>query len=364
MSAEEGRAMSKERAEHARRRFLIDAGLATVGACASVLAAAKSVAAQESTPADDRCATFKAPLSEVEGKVAFITGGSSGVGLGIARAFAAAGMKIAVGYRTKKHLDEAMKYFVGAGQRVHAINIDVTDRSSMEQAAAETVKVFGKVHVLVNNAGIAGFASLKDTSYEDWSWMMDVNVNGVFNGVHSFLPRILSHGEGGHVIATSSMNGLIGVPGLACYTTSKFAVVGMMEALRAELDPRQIGVSAFCPSLVVSRFPSSSRNRPIGLPETSFNKGAEMLSAARAMADPKVAMDPLMAGQCVLRGMRNNDLYIFTHPGFEQILRRRSEALLASSPRARSAPSEIAYPPPLDESIYRTAMDWKQCAKI
>lgn len=273
-------------------------------------------------------------MTDVEGKVAFITGGSSGIGLGIARVFADAGMKVAIGYRTKEHLEESMAWFEQAGGAVHAINVDVTDRPGMERAAEETVQVFGKVHVLVNNAGVVHPSPLSNTTYDDWDWIMDVNLNGVFNGVHAFLPHIRAHGQGGHITTTASIMGLFFAGrGQVAYTASKFAVVGMMEALRAELADTNIGVSVFCPGLVSSNIMDSGRNRPPDLASTRFKVDPELAALERAARqNPEFAMDSLEAGQLLLRGMRNNDLYILTHPEYEQIMRERSEALIASIP--------------------------------
>jgi NAD(P)-dependent dehydrogenase (short-subunit alcohol dehydrogenase family) len=276
----------------------------------------------------------KTPMEEVEGKVAFITGGSSGIGLGMARAFADAGMKVVIGYRTKEHLDAAMKYLESAGDRVRALNVDVTDRPGMEKAAEETVRMFGKVHVLVNNAGIGIGVSLSSATYDDWDWVMSVNLDGVFNGVHCFLKRIKAHGEGGQMVTTSSMHGLIVNENVGIYSTSKFAAVGMMEVLRAELTDMNIGVSVFCPGLVSTNFMDSDRNRPVNLSDTGLKQDPKLL-ATRQETMKKIfsmGMDPLEAGRLVLRGIRNNDLYILTHPEFEQGIRDRNEALIASIP--------------------------------
>ena len=160
-----------------RRGFLGTAALATAAtATAGLIAGCRAVATAAEASAS--CADVPAPMREVEGKVAFITGGDSGIGLGIARAFTDAGMKVVITYRTRSHLDEAMKLLAGAGDRVHAINLDVTDRAAIEKAAAETIQVFGKVHVLVNNAGVAVIGGLSRASYEDWDWAMSVNAGG------------------------------------------------------------------------------------------------------------------------------------------------------------------------------------------
>lgn len=312
------------------------------------------------------CPDLKIPMREVAGRVAFITGGSSGIGLGVARAFAEAGMKVVIGYRTKNHLDAAMKYLENAGDRVHAISIDVTDRLAMEKAAAESERVFGKIHVLVNNAGVVQHAPISSTTYDDWDWQMAVNLDGVFNGVHVFLPRIQMHGEGGQIISTASILGLFTGARSAVYSASKYAVVGFMESLRAELSETSIGVSIFCPGLVTSNIQDSPRNRPSTLARTEFKPDAQTQAEEKVLrSDPERAMDPFEAGRLVLRGMRNNDLYILTHPEFEEIIRARNDALIASIPRdlhptqARSEMAQAGFA----KSIYTTERDRKRCAQ-
>ena len=274
------------------------------------------------------------PMKEVKGKVAFVTGGSSGIGLGIVRAFLEAGMNVAFTYRTESHLDAAMKYLAPAGDRVHPLNVDVTDRTGMEKAAVKTVELFGKVHVLVNNAGVGIGAPMSSATYDDWDWAMSVNLDGVFNGVHAFLKWIKTHGEGGQIVSTASMHGLVANGSAGIYSTAKFAVVGMMEALRAELTGTNIGVSVFCPGLVKTNFMDSKRNRPESLSDTGSEPDPRV-HAERQETIKRIfsaGMDPLEAGQLVLRGIRKNDLYILTHPEFEQGIRDRNEALLASIP--------------------------------
>ncbi len=343
---------------YARRKFLIKAILA-----AAVTHPVKVASRETPRAAPEDCLNAKAPMAIVEGKVAFITGGSSGIGLGIARAFNAAGMKIVIGYRTKSHLEEAMRYFKTVPNRVHAIRVDVTDRPSLEQAAAETVRVFGKVHVLVNNAGVVLPPTLSNTSYQDWDWLLNVNLNGPFNGVRAFLPFIQSHGEGGQIITTSSVMGLFAVSSSGAYTASKFAVVGMMEALRAELAETNVGTSVFCPGLVDSNIEESSlQNRPAN---STVEDNPELVERMRQLRkDRELSMDPLEAGRWVLRGMRNNDLYIFTHPEYEQALEDRNEALLGSIPRDVS-PSEKRMSDVragFKRSIYTTERDRRLCA--
>src|SRR5580704_12699548 len=354
----------------ARRGFLGTAALATAAMSVAGIAADRAVAA--AAPAAGNCPAVPAPMRDVAGKVAFITGGDSGIGLGIARAFTDAGMNVVITYRTRSHLDDAMKLLAGAADRVHAINLDVTDRAGMEKAAAETIQVFGKVHVLVNNAGVAVIGGLSHASYEDWDWAMSVNAGGVFNGVRSFLPRIQAQGEGGQIVAVSSLAGLLGHAPAGVYTASKFAVVGMMEALRAELADTNIGVSVFCPGIVNTNIGSSARNRPAGAaPAAKMDPGfkmdpAMMAQMQKAMSEShgvSPAMDPLDAGQRVLRGVRNNDLYVLTTPEFAPEFAARGEAIVASVPTdiSVSQPREMMGRMILGKTPYAAERDRRRC---
>jgi NAD(P)-dependent dehydrogenase (short-subunit alcohol dehydrogenase family) len=351
----------------ARRRFLEGTALAAAGTSAALMPGLRAAAAEAAAPAS--CGPSNAPMRDVEGKVAFITGGNSGIGLGIARAFIDAGMKVAITYRTQSHLDEAMKYLQSAGNRVHAINLDVTDRPAMEKAAAETIKVFQKVHVVVNNAGVGVIGGLSTATYDDFDWGMSVNVAGVFNGIHAFLPRIREHGEGGQIIATSSLAGLLGHGPAGVYTASKFAVVGMMEALRAELDGTNIGVSVFCPGIVNTNIGSSARNRPSSLPDAGFKPDPKMMEQMRAamkdMRGPPPGMDALEAGQRVLSGMRSNDLYILTTPEFEKEFQARGEAIVASVPTDVTLPAgrEQMGRMILGKQVYAAERDRRRCER-
>lgn len=276
-------------------------------------------------------------MKDVEGKVAFITGGGSGMGLGMAQAFTAAGMKVVIADLRQDHIDEAMRVLARAGGSVHPIRIDVADRAAMASAAVETEKVFGKVHVLVNNAAVGIIGPMVDATYADWDWALGVNIGGVVNGVVEFLPKIRAHGEGGHIVSTASMAGLFphtnGFAGI--YNATKCAVVGMMESLRPELAPLGIGVSAFCPGLVRTNIHEFERLRPERYAASGYVMRAEEAAAREAFMKTKVlpaGMDPVEVGERVLRGIRNNDLYILSHVEYEQGVRDRFEAILASFP--------------------------------
>src|SRR5262245_58687467 len=215
------------------------------------------------------------PMQDVEGRVAFITGGGSGVGLGMARAFVAAGMKVAVADVRADHLEDAT---AGLGGDVHAIRLDVTDREAFARAADETERVFGNVHVVCLNAGINLFNDIAEATFQDWDWVLGVNLGGVVNGVVTFVPRMKAHGEGGHVVTTASMAAFIAGPGAGIYTTAKFGVLGLSDSLRWSLREHGIGVSVVCPGLVKSKIYESDLIRPAELSTDVTPADAEFMS--------------------------------------------------------------------------------------
>ena len=169
-------------------------------------------------------------MDELEGKVAFVTGGSSGIGFGMAVAFARAGVQVAVSGLGRRHLDETVDCFAQHGLDVHPIRLDVTDRAGMERAADEIEQILGPVQLLANNAGIGLTGPVGDARPDDWDWMIDVNIKGVVNGVQTFLPRMQAHGDGGHIVNTSSMSGILPHAGVAIYVMTKAAAVGLVVA--------------------------------------------------------------------------------------------------------------------------------------
>lgn len=271
-------------------------------------------------------------MIDVKGKVAFITGGASGIGLGVAKAFVSAGMKAVIADIRQDHLDDAMEYFKVKQQQqyVHPIKLDVTDRVAMANAAVETERVFGKLHVLVNNAGIGIGGPLKQAGFDDWDWGMNVNLGGVINGITLFLPYLLKHGEGGHIINTSSMAAVVPMKVAAIYITAKSAILGLSEVMRGELAEDNISVSAFCPGPVQTNIRESGQLRPEQYRKDSGYAEFERDLSERAN-DP-AWMDADEAGERVLAGMLNDDLFIFTHPEFKEGTAERLEAMLAAYP--------------------------------
>ncbi|MGZ6006414.1 MAG: SDR family NAD(P)-dependent oxidoreductase [Rhizomicrobium sp.] len=291
-------------------------------------------------------------MERVGGKTAFVTGGASGIGLGMARAFLGAGMNVVIADIRQDHLDAATRS-VGGGNRVHAIKLDVTDRAAMARAAEETSRVFGKLHLLCNNAGIGLAGPLKFATYDDWDWTLGVNLGGTVNGVVTFLPLLLAHGEGGHIVNTASMSGILPHPGAGMYTTSKCAVIGLSEVLRSELGADNIGVSAFCPGPVQTNIAQSGETRPANLSNTGY---AEFDKRRQANSNSHLYMHPDKVGERVLAGVRRNELYIFTHSEFGDGIRERCDAIVAAIPDLPKNPEfEAAVPFLLHNPIYTEA---------
>jgi NAD(P)-dependent dehydrogenase (short-subunit alcohol dehydrogenase family) len=281
-------------------------------------------------------------MKDLKGKVAFITGGASGIGLGIAKACAKYGMKVVIADKRQHALDEAMAYFKEKKLPVHPVNLDVTDREAYARAADETEKVFGKIHLLVNNAGVGPAGGpAETTTFKDWDYAVGVNLGGVINGVVTMLPRILKHGEGGHIVSTSSTLGVAASGGQITYCTTKFAVAGMMEALATELQDKNIGVSVLFPGPTRGNLGQSSfENRPAHLrnpgdtwPPQGPPPGRDA-RPRRPIEEVQAAfMDPVETGERVLRGIRRNDLFIHTHPEFREGYIARHDAIIRAIPK-------------------------------
>lgn len=270
-------------------------------------------------------------MEKLEGKVAFITGGGSGIGLGIAKACAKYGMKVVIADIRQEALDEAMTYFKAKNLPVHPIKLDVTDRVAYAKAADEAEAVFGKIHVLVNNAGVGGSGPAEKQTFKDWDYVVGVNLGGVINGVVTILPRILEHGEGGHIVSTSSTNGIAATGVSVTYCTTKFAVAGMMEALATELQNKNIGVSVLVPGPTMTNLgKSSNENRPAHLRNEPATPPAS--PPPQRPRDPNVWMDPMETGERVIRGIRNNDLFIMTHWEFKAGYKARHDAIMRACP--------------------------------
>ncbi len=257
-------------------------------------------------------------MEEFRGRVAVITGGGGGIGAAIARALAARGARVVLA-----DLDEGGMAGVArelTTTEVLAVRTDVTSLESVRALADAAERRFGAVHLVFNNAGIATFGEIAASTHADWRYTMNVNFWGVVHGVETFVPRLLARRDGGHIVNTASMAGLVGMRWLGVYCASKFAVVGLTEALHRELVDHGIGVSVLCPMIVQTNINENSvRNRPAAL----RNPDPDPVPDGAAMVGSVIAPDEV--ARRVLRGIERKDLYIFTHPEQREILHRRCQ---------------------------------------
>ena len=267
-------------------------------------------------------------MREFEGRTAFVTGGASGIGLALARACAAAGMKLAIADVEAPALAAAVEELRGANAAVLGIELDVRDRTAMADAARQVEERFGPVHLLCNNAGVGAGGPLQEASWADWDWTLGVNLEGVVNGLQAFLPGMVAHGQGGHVVNTASMAGIVGVAGMGIYNASKFAVVGLSEALLQDLAATGIGVSVLCPGFVRTRIFDSERNRPDEYARPPRTRTEEDETRLAQILDQALA--PVQVAELVLDAVREERFWIFTHPEFEDVIRAKCELMTAA----------------------------------
>ncbi len=268
---------------------------------------------------------------DFSGKVAFITGGASGMGRGMAEVFARAGMKVAIADIRWDALEQTAIDFEASGLEVLPVKLDVTDRAAWIEAVDGAESHLGPVDVLVNNAGIGLTGLMRDMTYKDWDFAMEVNFGGVLNGVMTVLHRLQDRRKGGHLVVTASTAGLTAVNGAAAYCAAKFAVTGLMETLAGELEDTGIDVSIFCPGPVQTDIASNlARVRPARLQNEQVMKDP---ISPEDQTSQSLFMTPEEVGRRVLSGMRRRDLYILSHPEFAEGMQARSDALARAVPR-------------------------------
>jgi NAD(P)-dependent dehydrogenase (short-subunit alcohol dehydrogenase family) len=256
-------------------------------------------------------------MKDFAGRTAFVTGGANGIGIGVVRALLAQGCNVAIADVRPESIERALKSL--GGKPVMGVRVDVSSRQAMARAADEVEAKFGPVSLLFNNAGVNLFQSIEESSYDDWDWIMGVNLHGPINGVMTFTPRMIAAGKGGYIVNTASMAAFLaaGTPGI--YNTTKFAVRGMSESLRASLAPHGIGVSVLCPGLVKSYIYASDDIRPEGLKAGAKPVNQEQVK--RLASVHEFGMEPDVIAARVLEAVRENRFHIFTHPEFREEIR-------------------------------------------
>jgi NAD(P)-dependent dehydrogenase (short-subunit alcohol dehydrogenase family) len=263
------------------------------------------------------------PMDDFRDRVVVITGGGGGIGAALAEAFAARGARLVLADLNQEAAEGVAAPLRARGADVLTVATDVGEPASVEALADAAERRFGGVHVVCNNAGVATFGEIAAATHADWVFTMRVNFWGVVHGVETFVPRLIAAREGGHVVNTASMAGLVGMQWLGIYCASKFAVVGLTEALHRELKPHGIGVSVLCPMIVDTDINQNSVTRR---PAELRNPGEPVMPPADAMMVGGV-ISPAEVARRVVRGIERRDLYILTHPEQRKYLRRRAERL-------------------------------------
>ncbi|MXO61315.1 SDR family NAD(P)-dependent oxidoreductase [Altererythrobacter salegens] len=273
------------------------------------------------------------PITSFEGKTAFVTGGASGIGLGIAKVLIERGAQVVLADLRQDHIDDALAEFAEGGRSnaVSALQLDVTSREKYREAAGRMQDEFGGIDILVNNAGVGLEGPILKATYADYDFGFGVNVGGVINGFVEFLPQMLAHGRGGHIVSTASLAAEVVMPShMAIYAASKAAVCHYCESVKAELSAHDIGVSILLPGPVKSRIHETQQNRPEHLREGSGYEESEAKLGRRIVGDNW--MEPEDAGRLVADGILANQTYIVTHGFYKDAMRARATAVLDATP--------------------------------
>ena len=262
--------------------------------------------------------------SSIAGRVAVVTGGGSGIGRALALGLAREGAQVVVADVDEPGMAETLAGVRACGREGLAVRTDVADLAQVRALADRAFARFGAVHILCNNAGVVVHGGLETATYQDWQWLIGVNLWGVVDGLLAFLPRMIARGQGGHVVNTASMAGLIASQGLGIYNTTKYAVVGLSETLAKDLRPHGIGVSVLCPMGVATRIREADRNRPAALRNDAGAPDAgEVTLIGRTLSPDEVA-------ERTIRAIRAGELYVITHDEGLPPLRRRFERMQRS----------------------------------
>ena len=270
-------------------------------------------------------------MEDLQGKVAVITGGASGIGRAVAEKAAAEGMRIVLADIEEGPLKEAEGELTGSGAEAIGVVTDVSDAASVRELRDRALERFGAVHLVHNNAGIGTGGPIWDFSEEDWRWIIGVNQWGVIHGIATFVPLLMEQGEG-HVVNTASIAGLTTTAFLGPYHATKFAVVAMSEVLYKDLQTAgsPVGVSVLCPGFVQTRIAESDRNRPAWAPERNVEGAEELRAVIQAMVDGGIT--PAAVADRVMDAVKTNTFYILTHPELTEAVQIRCDDMVQGRP--------------------------------
>ncbi len=278
-------------------------------------------------------------MSQFAGKTAVISGGAEGIGLSIAKALGEQKMNIVLADIDQENIQKARLELQSAGISVLAVALDVADEAQWQTVAEQAVARFGKIHMVVNNAGVGGDSgSVENEQPKSWQWALDVNLMGVMYGAKVMVPFIKQHGEGGWIVNVASMAGMGGVPYNGAYTATKTAVVALSESWAGELQQKGIKVSVLCPAFVKTRIYDSERNRPVHYQTDTAKAAVEPSAPSKTKGMVENGIDVSIVGKRVVEALNEGELYIFTHPNYRTVVQQRFDAIDAAFERAAQSP--------------------------
>ncbi len=276
-------------------------------------------------------------MKDFQGKVAFITGGASGLGLGLAKVFSEAGCKVVIADVRQGAIDEALGYFRGRGAPVHGIRLDITDRAAYAAAADEVAQIYGSPpQLLFNNAGVNTFGPTEKSTYEDWDWLIGVDFWGVVNGMQTFVPRMLASGLPGHIVNTSSMGGFEGSTAAAIYSAAKAAVNNLSESYRLSLAKYGIGVTVCCPANIKTNIAEATKIRPEALKNTGYLVNEQTIESLKSIHIH--GMEPEVLAGHIKTAVEQDQLYCIPYPEVKEGLEKHFKMILDAVPPMESDP--------------------------
>ncbi len=268
-------------------------------------------------------------MKDFKDKILFVTGGASGAGFGQAKVFSEAGCKVVIADIRQDHLDQALAYFREKNAPVHTIKLDITDRAAYAAAADEVEEVFGSPpQLLFNTAGVNAFGPPEASTYEDYDWIMGVCLDGVINGLVTFVPRMIKAGKGGYIVSTASMGGFWGTTVTAPYSAAKAAVINLMESYQLSLGKYGIGVSVLCPAAINSNIHNSADTRPTTMASTGYLTDEKAIDTLRTIYE--AGMDPVDLAKWVKKGIEDEQMYIIPYPEERVALERHFAQIVES----------------------------------
>lgn len=266
-------------------------------------------------------------MQDFKDEIAFITGGASGAGLGQAQVFGRAGCRVVIADIRREAIDQALATLRAEGIEAHGIVLDIMDRAAYARAADEVERVFGGPPALLfNTAGVNSFGPVENTSYDDFDWLIGVNLGGVINGMVTFVPRMIASGRPGHIVTTSSLGGLMGSAFAAPYSAAKAAVVNLMESYRQGLEKYGIGVSVLCPANIKSNIAEASKLRPAQFGTSGYVENEETVASLHSIHVH--GMEPVQLAEYLKAGIEANQLYVIPYPEAKEGLRQHFDQIV------------------------------------